>query len=83
MFLIKHHSIKTYRGVEIYLHSFITSALDGEQQSTSRLGRFTSEERKLGTYLIGGCVGSKPCLKALERREKYLVRVGNLTTIPR
>jgi hypothetical protein len=26
--LTKHHAIKTYWGVEVYLHAFLTSALD-------------------------------------------------------
>jgi len=32
-------------GVEIQLHAFLTSALDGGEWSASRPGRFTSQER--------------------------------------
>jgi hypothetical protein len=28
--LIKHHDIKTYREVEVQLHEFLTTALDGD-----------------------------------------------------
>jgi hypothetical protein len=27
---VKHYPMKTYRGLEVYLHSFFTSALDGD-----------------------------------------------------
>jgi hypothetical protein len=29
LYLNKHHTVKTYGGVEIYLHAFLNSALDG------------------------------------------------------
>jgi hypothetical protein len=41
LYLTKHHAIKTYGGVEVYLHSFLTEILDGGDLSASRPGRFT------------------------------------------
>jgi hypothetical protein len=32
----KYHSRKTYGGVEVYLHAFLTSALDGREWYTVR-----------------------------------------------
>jgi hypothetical protein len=29
--LIKHHAMKTYEGVEIWIHEFLSSALDGRE----------------------------------------------------
>jgi hypothetical protein len=46
--------IKTYGGVEIQLHVFLTSAIDGGDWSVSSPGRFTPEERAPGTHWIGG-----------------------------
>jgi hypothetical protein len=36
--LIKHRTMKTYEGVEVQLHLFITSALDGSEWSDLRYG---------------------------------------------
>jgi hypothetical protein len=41
-------------GVDVWIHIFLTSALDGGEWSTSRPGRFTPEERAPGTHRIGG-----------------------------
>jgi hypothetical protein len=43
--------MNTYRGMEVKLHAFLTSAIDGGELSASRPGRFTP-----GTQL-GGWVG--------------------------
>jgi hypothetical protein len=45
--------MKTYGGVDVVIHVFLTSALVGEW-SASRPGRFTT-----GTDYIGGWVGGK------------------------
>jgi len=39
---------KHIMGVEVYLHLFLTSALDGGEWSASRAGRFTPGEMALG-----------------------------------
>jgi hypothetical protein len=39
--------MKAYWGGEVYLHAFLTPALDGGEWSTSRPGRFTSRERAI------------------------------------
>jgi hypothetical protein len=54
LYLIKHHAMKTYWGVEVYLHVFSTSALDGGEWSASHPGHFTPRERAPGTHWIGG-----------------------------
>jgi hypothetical protein len=42
-------AIKAYAGVEVQLHSFLTSTLDGNVWSTSRSIRFDPKERAPGT----------------------------------
>jgi hypothetical protein len=37
MYLIKHHVMKTYGGIEVQLHAFLTSAVDEVELSSSRL----------------------------------------------
>jgi hypothetical protein len=37
--LIKHHAMKEYGGMEVWLHSSLTSALDGGEWSTLPLGK--------------------------------------------
>jgi hypothetical protein len=45
--LTEHHAMKTYWGVELWLHVFLTSALDGGEWSASRPGRFTIRKEPL------------------------------------
>jgi hypothetical protein len=48
--LTTNHAMKTYWGVEVQLHAFLISELDGGEWSASRSGRFTpgSLDRRLG-----------------------------------
>jgi hypothetical protein len=59
--------MKTYGGVDVYMHVFLTSALVGGEWSASRPGRFTSGERAPGTHWIGGWVGPRAGLDEVER----------------
>jgi len=45
--------------MEVYLHAFLTSALDGGDWSASLPGRFTCGRSALVTRWIGGWVGPK------------------------
>jgi hypothetical protein len=67
--LTKHHVMKTYWGVEVYLHAFLISALDGGEWSTSRPGRFTPRERASATHPIGGWLGPRAILDAVVKRK--------------
>jgi hypothetical protein len=57
--LIKHHTMKMYRVVQVYFQSFLTSALDGVDWSDSQPGRFNSGESALSTHWTGGWVGPR------------------------
>jgi hypothetical protein len=61
--------MKTYWGVEVYLHTFLTSALDGGEWSASHPGRFTPRERAPCAHWIGGWVGSRTVLDAVAKRK--------------
>jgi hypothetical protein len=61
--------MKTYGGVEIQLHPFSTSALDGGEWSASRPCRFTQDELAPGTHWIGGWLGPRTGLEAMEKKE--------------
>jgi hypothetical protein len=50
--------MKVYWGVEVELHKFLTSALDGGEWSASLPDRFTPRERAFGTHWIGGWISS-------------------------
>jgi hypothetical protein len=56
---------------------FFTSALDGSKWSASRSGCFTPGKRTRGAHWIGGCMGLRADLGALE--QKSPASAGNLT----
>jgi hypothetical protein len=56
-------------GVEVQLHAFLTSALQGGKWSASRPGRFTSREIAAGIHWIGGWVGPRAGLDAVVNRK--------------
>jgi hypothetical protein len=54
--------MKTYEGVNVQIHVFLTSALVGGEWSASRLGRFTP-----GTHWTRGWVGPRAGLDDMEK----------------
>jgi hypothetical protein len=56
----------------------LTSALDEDEWSASRPGRFTPRERAPGTYWLGGWVGPRAGLDAVKRKIPSPRRESNL-----
>jgi hypothetical protein len=65
----KCHARKMYGGVEIQLHAFLATELDGGKWTASRPGRFTLGERASGTHCVGGWAGPRPRLDAVASRK--------------
>jgi hypothetical protein len=59
-------------GVEVQLHAFLTSALDGSEWSASHPGLFTPGERASGTLLISWA-GSRVGLDVVAKRQNLLL----------
>jgi hypothetical protein len=64
-----------YRGVDIQIRIFFTSALPGVKWSASCPVRFTPGERSLGTVWIEGWVDTRTGLDKLEK-SKFLTPPG-------
>jgi hypothetical protein len=60
--------MKTYGGVEVLLHAFLTLTLDGGERSASRRGCFTPGEIALGTRSIRIWVGPRTGLDLVAKR---------------
>jgi hypothetical protein len=58
--------MKSYGGVDVEIHIFLTSVLAGGDWSNSRPGRFTPGERAPGTHWIGGWVDPRVGLDDVE-----------------
>jgi hypothetical protein len=54
---------------------FLTSALDGDEWSTLRPGRFTPGETAFGTHWVGGWVDPRGGLDAMEKRNNFPIIV--------
>jgi hypothetical protein len=67
--MTKFHVMKTCEKVEVQFLSFLTSALDGDEWSGLRSGRFILWERDPGTYWIGGWLGRRTGLNAVAKRK--------------
>jgi hypothetical protein len=71
--LTKHHAMKTYGRVEVWLHTFLASALDGDEWSASRPSRVTPGGKSpppsipLNRRL---CVDTRVCLDAVAKRKE-------------
>jgi hypothetical protein len=61
--------MKAYRGVDVQIHIYLTSALVGGEWSASCPCRFTPWERISGTHRIGGWVGPIASLDDMEKRK--------------
>jgi hypothetical protein len=72
--------MKAYRGVDVYNHIFLTSALAVGEWSATRLVRFTTGERASGIHCIGGWVDPRADLDDVE---KILDHIGTRTPNPR
>jgi hypothetical protein len=67
--LTKHHAVKTYWGVEVQRHTFLTAALEGDEWSDSRPGRFTPGERVPSSHWIGSWGGTRAGLDGVVKRQ--------------
>jgi len=61
--------MKTYWGMEVQRHAFLTSALDRGKWSASRLSGFTSGKGAHSTNRIGGWVGPTADLDSVPKRK--------------
>jgi hypothetical protein len=59
--------MKTFGGVVVETHDFLTSTLVGGEWKASRHGRFTPGERATDTHSIGGCVVPRAGLDNMEK----------------
>jgi len=64
--------MKTYGGVKVQHHIFLTSVLDGGEWSTSRLALFTP-----GKYWTGGGAGLGTGLDAVTIRNPFTAPTGD------
>jgi hypothetical protein len=69
LFLTNHYAIKRYWESEGTAPRILSSAIDGDEWSVSRPGRFTPRERAPGTHWIGGRVGPRVGLDAVVKRK--------------
>lgn len=63
------HIVRAYWGMEVWLHSFLTSALEGSKWSASSPCHVTPVGRALCTYLIWGLVEPTAIVNVLEKRQ--------------
>jgi hypothetical protein len=61
--------MKAYGGVEVLLHAFLNSELDGGEWSASRPGHFIPRERDPGIHCIGCWVGPRAGVDQVVKRK--------------
>jgi hypothetical protein len=59
--------------VELKIHTFYFSALDGKERSASRFGRLNLKETVPGTHWIGNWMGSRSDLYVVAKRKVLAV----------
>jgi hypothetical protein len=70
-----------YLEVEVQLHAFLTSALDGLEWLASRRGRFNPGERLPVTVSVWGCVGPRAGLNAVVLNKSRITPAANWTFV--
>jgi hypothetical protein len=75
--------MKTYGGVDLQIHVFLTSALVGGEWSESQPCRFTPGERATSTHWIGGWLGPRAGLDDVEKRTFFTLPGLNLRPLCR
>jgi hypothetical protein len=60
--------MKVYGGMDVYIHTFLFSALAGGEWSASLPCRFSPGERASGTHWTGGWAGPRAGLEDVEKR---------------
>jgi hypothetical protein len=66
--------MKAYRGVDVYIHVFVTQAPVGGEWSASSPGRFNPGERASVNHWIGGWVDPRAGLE--NKKWKFLTPPG-------
>jgi hypothetical protein len=69
--------MKLYGGVELQLHAFLTTAVDGDELSASSFGSFTQETSFRKPFSEYWAKWASEPDWTFEGRGKFLVRAGN------
>jgi hypothetical protein len=75
--------MKTYGGVAVQIHIFLTLALAESEWLASRTGRFTPEEKAHVNHRIGGWVGPRFGLDDVEKKKYFILLVLELRPLSR
>jgi len=72
--------LNAYGGMDVLLQTFLISALDGGEWSTSRSGRFNPEKKVPGSHWTPGWLGQKAGLGAVAKRRNSCL-AGNRKSV--
>jgi hypothetical protein len=70
--LTKHNAMQVYWGVNVYIHVFLTSALDGGEWSVPNPCYFTPGKKDSITHWVQGWVGPTASLDDMEMENSWL-----------
>jgi hypothetical protein len=65
----RHEKVWGSGGIDL---PFLTLALDGDEWLATRPGHFTPVEKDPGTCWVGGCVGPRASLDAVEKKKSLM-----------